>query len=283
MINGINFGDTVYYEMYDNEVLNKLENIINYIRRHAKIYISIDTIKKMVVPYFIFMGCMPLVIGIILQKYIFATIMMSITTFFAILVSVLWYRVTSITYCQRFLISGIFSSFISVSFLLMSFFIIEIEISNIPTRTIYCVSLGLAWVLTVICIFSFKINNILKGKYQYLEAGRKSSSLLATSTVGAIFGIILMRFASKLLSQQLLIHVGIILSFFTAILASLGIPHILISYFVKKYSISGESIPIIRKKASAKKRMAIKVLLIFFVIIAIMTILGVLVDKRILK
>ena len=46
------------------------------------------------------------------------------------------------------------------------------------------------------------------------------------------------------MTQEVAINVVIILSYIVSVLAALGIPHFLVAYFVKKYSISGESLPV---------------------------------------
>ncbi len=267
-----------------------LDNIKCYVKKYSEAYMPLSSIKAMAGVY-IFIGIISLVAGIVTRKYIVLSITVTLTILYVMGVNILERKITSVSYYQRFLFSGISSLFMSMFFLLIPYLLIETgAVLNKTKQILYSTILGLAWILAVFLIFGFKIYNIKKGNYRKIKNVRKNRAGLATaSSMGAIAGISFMKIVSKWMTQEIALHVVIILSFFVSVLAALGIPHLLISYFVKKYSIPGESITVKRRNRAKPirhpvLRKTIKIMAIaILVILIIVIILGVLIDKGILK
>ncbi len=262
----------------------ELDSIKGYVKKYSEAYLPLSSIKSLAGVY-IFIGLVPLIAGIVTHKFIVMSVFIVAEIFYITAVNVLERKLASISYYQRFLLSASSSLFMSLFFLMIPYLLIETsDLLNREVKFTYSVIIGLAWILAVFLIFTFKIYNIKKGAYSEAKEGQKKGAGLAiASSIGAVSGISLMKFASKWMTQEVAINVAFILCYIVSVLAALGIPHFLVAYFVKKYSIPGESLPVIRKKMSAKKRLAIKILIIFLALLTIVTILGVLVDKGILK
>lgn len=259
-----------------------IDSITGYVKRHSDSYVSLRGMRSMIGP-FIFLVTFPLIGAIVARKLIVATIMVSTVICYTIFVNILNRRLTSVSYYQRFLFSGIFSSFGSLLFLMLAYWIIEVGIPEKSTQIAYSIILGIAWILAVLLIFAFKIINIKKGVYKRLNSGKVSPGLAIASSGGAVLGISLAKLASKWMTQEVAINVVIVLSYIVAVFAALGIPHFMISYFVKKYSIPGESLPVVRPKMTRAKRIAIKIVIAFVLLLTFMVVGGVLVNKGILK
>ena len=259
-----------------------IDSITGYVKRHSDSYMSVEGSKSMVGP-FIFLGLIPLIYGIVSHKFIVATIMVSAVICYAVFVNILNRKLTSVSYYQRFLFSGIFSLFTSLFFFMFAYLLIEVVIPEKSTQIAYSIILGIAWILAVLLIFAFKIINIKKGVYKRLNSGKVSPGLAIASSGGAVLGISLAKLASKWMTQEVAINVVVVLSYVIAVFAALGIPHFMISYFVKKYSIQGESLPVVRPKMTRAKRIAIKIVIAFVLLLTFMVVGGVLVNKGILK
>lgn len=268
----------------------ELDNIKGFIKRYSESYLYLSSIKSLSWMY-IFLGIIPLGYGIITHKFIIASIVVIMVIFYIVISNILVRKMTSVSYYQRFLLSGSFSLFTSLFFLMMAYSLVETVMPNMEAQILYSLTLGFAWFLAVFLIFSFEIYNAKKGKYSNAKSKKKNRvRVAAISSIGVVLGISLMKIASKWMTQAFAINVAIILFYIVSMLAALGIPNFLAGYFVKKYSIPGESIPVClfsRKKMSARKRKILKILIAFLIIfvtvIAIMTVLGVLVNKGILK
>lgn len=268
----------------------ELADIKGFIKRYSESYLFLSSMKSLSWMY-IFIGLIPLCYGIVTRKFIVTSIVVTMVVFYIIITNILVRKMTSVSYYQRFLLSGSSSLFTSLFFLMMPYSLVETVMSSRMTKIVYSLVIGLVWILAVFLIFSFEIYNTKKGKYSKTKSREKNrAGIAAISSIGAVSGISLMKFASKWMTQEVALNVAIILPLIVSILAALGIPHFLVAYFVKKYSIPGESLPVSlfsKKKMSAKKRKVLKILaiclIIFVAVIAIMAILGTLIDKGILK
>ena len=279
----------------------ELEDIKGFIKRYSESYLFLSDIKSLSWMY-IFIGLIPLCCGIVTRKFIVTSIVVTMVVFYTVITNILVRKMTSVSYYQRFLLTGSSALFTSLFFLMMPYSLVETVISDRMTQIVYALAIGLAWILAVFLIFSFEIYNTKKGKYSKTKSKKKNrAGIAAISSIGAVFGISIMKFASKWMTQEVAINVVIILSYIVSVLAALGIPHFLVAYFVKKYSIPGESLPVslfsrkkkpaTRKKMSARKRKVLKILakcliiclIIFVAVIAVIVILGTLIQKGILK
>ncbi len=277
-------------------VIMDIDDIMCYVRRHSETYMTLNILKSMI-GTLIFFCTISLIYGIVSHKYITTIIIVNMTIFYVVFVTFLNKKLLTITYYQRFLFSGVGSLYFSLFFLMMAYLLIEVGMVKRTEQITYGIVLGFMWMLSVMSVFMFKINNIRKGVYKKLKPGRLHPGLVIASLIGGVAGISFMRIVSKWLTQQVAINLGILLFFIISVLFALGIPHLLISYFVKTYSILGESISVKRHKKSKHKedfsirhpilekvkRIMIKVLIIMVILLIIVVILGVLVDKGILK
>ncbi|GFI56559.1 hypothetical protein IMSAG013_01622 [Clostridiales bacterium] len=268
----------------------ELDNIKGFIKRYSESYLYLSSIKSLSWLY-IFLGLIPLGYGIVTRKFIVTSIVVTMVVFYTVITNILVRKMTSVSYYQRFLLTGSSSLFTSLFFLMMPYSLVETAIFDRMTQIIYSLVIGFAWILAVFLILSFEIYNTKKGKYSKAKSKKKNRAGIAVAaSIGGVSGVSLMKLASNWMTQEIALNVGIILAFIVSVLAALGIPHFLVAYFVKKYSISGESLPVSlfsRKKMSTGKRKVLKIfitcLIIFVFVITIMAILGTLVDKGILK
>ena len=268
----------------------ELDDIKGFIKRYSESYLYLSSIKSLSWMY-MFFGVIPLGYGIVTRKFIVTSIVVAMVIFYTVITNILVRKMASVSYYQRFLLTGSSSLFMSLFFLMLPYSLVETAISDRRTQIIYSLIIGFAWVLTVFFIFSFEIYNTRKGKYSKAKSKKKNrAGIVAISSIGAVLGISLMKIASKWMTQAVALNVAFILCYIISALAALGIPHFLVAYFVKKYSIPGESLPVSlfsKKKMSAKKRKVLKILaiclIIFVAVIAIMAILGTLIDKGIIK
>lgn len=268
----------------------ELADIKGFIKRYSESYLFLSGIKSLSWMY-IFIGLIPLGYGIITRKFIVASITVIMVISYTAITNILVRKMTSISYYQRFLLSGSSSLFTSLFFLMLPYSLVETVMSDRMTQIVYSLLIGLAWILAVFLIFSFEVYNTKKGKYSKAKSKKKNrAGIAAFSSIGAILGISLMKIASKWMTQEVAINVVIILSYIASVLAALGIPHLLAAYFVERYHISGKSLPVSPlspKKMSARKRKVLKILviclIIFVAVIAILATLRTLIDKGILK
>ena len=279
----------------------ELADIKGFIKRYSESYLFLSDIKSLSWMY-IFIGLIPLCCGIVTRKFIVTSIVVTMVVFYTVITNILVRKMTSVSYYQRFLLTGSSSLFTSLFFLMMPYSLVETAIFDRMTQIIYSLVIGFAWILAVFLIFSFEIYNTKKGKYSKAKSKKKNRAGIAVAaSIGGVSGVSLMKFASNWMTQEIALNVGIILAFIVSVLAALGIPHFLVAYFVKKYSIPGESLPVSlfsrkkksapRKKMSERKRKVLKILvkcliiclIIFAAVIAVIVILGTLIQKGILK
>ena len=188
----------------------ELADIKGFIKRYSESYLFLSGIKSLSWMY-IFIGLIPLGYGIITRKFIVASITVIMVISYTAITNILVRKMTSISYYQRFLLSGSSSLFTSLFFLMLPYSLVETVMSDRMTQIVYSLLIGLAWILAVFLIFSFEVYNTKKGKYSKAKSKKKNrAGIAAFSSIGAILGISLMKIASKWMTQEVAINVVIL-------------------------------------------------------------------------
>ena len=119
-----------------------LDNIKCYVKKYSEAYMPLSSIKAMAGVY-IFIGIISLVAGIVTRKYIVLSITVTLTILYVMGVNILERKITSVSYYQRFLFSGISSLFMSMFFLLIPYLLIETgAVLNKTKQILYSTILG---------------------------------------------------------------------------------------------------------------------------------------------
>ena len=138
----------------------ELADIKGFIKRYSESYLFLSGIKSLSWMY-IFIGLIPLGYGIITCKFIVASITVIMVISYTAITNILVRKMTSISYYQRFLLSGSSSLFTSLFFLMLPYSLVETVMSDRMTQIVYSLLIGLAWILAVFLIFSFEVYNIM--------------------------------------------------------------------------------------------------------------------------
>lgn len=151
----------------------ELADIKGFIKRYSESYLFLSGIKSLSWMY-IFIGLIPLGYGIITRKFIVASITVIMVISYTAITNILVRKMTSISYYQRFLLSGSSSLFTSLFFLMLPYSLVETVMSDRMTQIVYSLLIGLAWILAVFLIFSFEVYNIKRGNIAKQKARKRT-------------------------------------------------------------------------------------------------------------
>jgi hypothetical protein len=144
------------------------------------------------------------------------------------------------TFDMRFLVNGVFSSFLTVLFLLFSFLPIALAVHEFGIwAPPYYLAFLLFIALVQLVLFYTMILNIRKGKFIGSSKGG-TSGIVAFAASGAIVGTCAAKVFSQGIDQQTAYTIVVACFLLVSALSSFGSVHFLKHYYVKKYDITLE-------------------------------------------
>lgn len=197
---------------------------------------------------YLFFECIFLMWAIGTQKLITASVIAVGLIAYKITVEVITRKMTVISLPGRLFLSSGAALFASLFFLLGSFCMVEIFLTDARAQISSLILLGIGWILVVLLLFAIRYHFVKKSGYRTSKKGERKGAFWGSFFVFcAALGSTLARVCAKYLSQNTAVMITILLFFFLSAAFAIGIPHCLVGYLIIKYSIPGETLEIQKK------------------------------------
>ena len=257
----------------------------NYIHNNEDKYISMSSLKQMLIVYCIFSTFS--LVCIFFNKALLWNIVLFLLTVIYIITIFCFKRKSEYinTFVLRFKVNYLFALFSSIYFLILAYCFLSITDSQpiiyIIILTVY-ILLGIFY--NCLVLWLVKTGNFLNIKTQKYEKAKRY--FFFSPIIGVLIGVGCVRIFRILLSLTIMINIGIFFSCMISYLCLLGTTNFIKYYYSKKFLINtdrfgnGSSIMLIEKNTilNNKKRVYIIFQVIILILFVLLIIIGIVIQ-----
>lgn len=267
----------------DITMIVEVDSVKSYVYYNAETYVSIALLKQLVAA-FLFISAYPFTCMIIGKALPWCALLLCVTFIYSIVVFVFSKKCNTFnSFSFRFFVNGFVSLVISIYFLLLSYNIMYFYDFNI-----------VIYIVVLVCVISFgslfifyTVVRVKRNAYSKKKRVKKYN-IRMYCTIGAIFGVILIRVVRCAAIDEIEIKLAILSTYTVSLISVAGITNLLKYYYAKRYLINSDmngnnESPLLIQYPTSKKEFCKKVslyllILIFYVLIFV----GVLIELNVI-
>lgn len=262
---------------------DKIKKIETYIHNNEDGYISITSLKQMIL-VFSFISIFAFVSIVFRKALPWSAILILLTVIYMIYVFSLQHKSKSInTFSLRFKVNATFSLYCSVYFLILAFCLLSFSTKN-PTGYIFIALFFVALGILYNCSTLHLLRK--RGYFNYKKS--KKSKLSLFSLIGGLLGVGCARVFRTTLSSNLMVDLGAFFACVVSYLCLAGTTNFIKYYYSIKYKVNADitgnnsSVLLIerRKKTNDKKRISLIFPTITIIILFVLVVVGVILQKK---